>query len=119
MIVAGFGLRSSATVASLQSALALTGQRVTDLAVVADKAALPAIQGLAAATGLPLHSVAVANLSPDAQTLSPRQPARYGKASVAEAAALAVAGVGAQLIQTRLTSPDGMATVAIAKGAGL
>ena len=103
MIVAGFGLRTTATRDSLEAALALTAARfaakVTDLAVVADKADLPAIRNLAAATGLPLHAVALP--------------------SVAEAAALAVAGAGGILIQTRLISPDGLATVAIAEGTGL
>ena len=119
MIVAGFGLRGKATTASLQAALDLTATRVTDIAVVTDKAGLAAVRGLVAVTGLPLHPVALPDLSPDAPTLSPHQPARYGKGSVAEAAALAVAGKGAKLIQTRLTSPDGMATVAIAEGSGL
>lgn len=120
MIVAGFGLRAGATTASLQAALGLTGVQVTDLAVVADKSGLPGIRGLAAETGLPLHAVALTELDHTrVQTLSPRQPARYGKGSVAEAAALAVAGLGATLIQTRLTSPDGQATVAIAKGTAI
>ncbi|MDZ4135469.1 MAG: hypothetical protein U1D06_07725 [Paracoccaceae bacterium] len=39
-------------------------------------------------------------------------------ASVAEAAALAAAGPGARLLVARRVSPDGRATVAIAKGAG-
>ena len=124
MIVAGFGLRTTATRDSLEAALALTAARfaakVTDLAVEADKADLPAIRNLAAATGLPLHAVALPDLDQSrAQTLSPHQPTRYGKASVAEAAALAVAGAGGILIQTRLISPDGLATVAIAEGTGL
>jgi len=120
LIVAGLGLRATATVASLEEALALTGVQPTDLAIVADKAELPAIRALAAATGLPLHAVDLADLDQSrAQTLSPRQPARYGNRSVAEAAALAVAGVDGILVQTRLTAPDGQSTVAIAKGSGL
>ncbi|MFT7058441.1 MAG: cobalt-precorrin 5A hydrolase [Pseudorhodobacter sp.] len=120
MIVAGFGLRQKATVQSLQSLLAASGQTVHALAVVADKADLPAITGLATAMALPLHRIGLADLATDrAQTLSPRQPARYGKTSVAEAAALAAAGKGARLIQPRLCAADGMATVAIAEGTGL
>lgn len=119
MIVAGIGLRGSATLASLQSAYDLAGWRAGALAVVADKADLPALQAFAAATGLPLHPVPLSDLAGQSvQTLSPHQPARYGTGSVAEAAALAVAGRQARLVQARVASADGRATVAIAEGLG-
>jgi cobalt-precorrin 5A hydrolase len=50
------------------------------------------------------------------ETTSPRQPARYGKGSVAEAAALAACGPGARLLVSRRVGPDGLATVALAEG---
>jgi cobalt-precorrin 5A hydrolase len=42
----------------------------------------------------------------------------YGTGSVAESAALAAAGLKAVLVVTRVTSPDGLAVVAIAEGQG-
>lgn len=119
MIVAGFGIRASATETSLREVLALTGADVQLLAVVEDKAESAALRRFAQQTGLPLRAIPVAEiLTQAAQTLSPHQPTRYGTKSVAEAAALAAAGPGAALILPRITSPDGKATVAIAEGKG-
>ena len=118
MRVAGFGFRAGATAASLRSALAAAGGAgLAALATAADKADAPAFRELAGELGLPARAVPLADLATQAtQTLSSRQPLRYGAGSVAEAAALAAAGPGARLIRARAISTDGMATAAIAEG---
>lgn len=112
MIVAGFGYRSGATIASLRAALALAqagAPPVTHLATLADK--LPLLAGL----GLPtLVADDLAGVS--TPTLSPASLAARGTGSVAEAAALVAAGPGARLLVARQISPDRMATCAIAQG---
>lgn len=113
MIVAGIGLRAGATAADLAAALALARRAPQALATPADKADHPAF----AAQDLPLHAIALPHLAAQVtQTASPRQPARYGAGSVAEAAALAAAGPGATLIQPRIISPGGRITLALAEG---
>jgi cobalt-precorrin 5A hydrolase len=115
MIVAGFGIRASATLASLRGLLADT--QVDCLAVVADKADHPALVALSHDIQKPLRPIPLNALATDrAQTLAPHQPLRYGHFSVAEAAALAAAGPGSILIQSRITAPDGTATMALAQG---
>lgn len=114
MIVAGFGVRASATLPSLRALLGNT--QVDALAVVADKADHPALAALSHDLKKPLHRIALDALATDrAQTPAPNQPQRYGHFSVAEAAALAAAGPGAILIQSRITAPDGTATMALAQ----
>lgn len=109
MIIAGIGLRATATTAELQAALA--GSGAARLATPADKAQHPAFAGLA----LPLVAVPLIALADQpAQTESPRQPARYGRHSVAECAALAAAGPGATLIQPRRIAAQGRVTLALA-----
>jgi cobalt-precorrin 5A hydrolase len=118
MIVAGFGFRSGATLAALQDALARAGGPggVTHLATLAAKAA--GLRPLAQTLELPLVA-----LEPDGLrgiptlTRSDRVQALFGTGSVAEAAALAVAGPGARLRGPRAVSSDGTATAAIAEGA--
>ncbi|MFZ0097964.1 MAG: cobalamin biosynthesis protein [Gemmobacter sp.] len=113
MIVAGIGLRASATAADLAAALSLARHPPEALALPADKADHPAL----AAMALPVHAVPLADLArQDTFTPSPRQPARYGGGSVAEAAALAAAGPGAQLVQPRTIAPGGRVTLALAEG---
>jgi cobalt-precorrin 5A hydrolase len=117
MIVAGFGFRSGATLAALEDALAKAGGRdgVTHLATLDAKAS--ALEPLSQSLGLP-----VIGLSPEVLkhqptlTRSGRVQALHGTGSVAEAAALAAAGPGARLHGPRVTSSDGTATAAIAKG---
>ena len=119
MIVAGFGFRRAATVASLRAALARAGGAagIAGLAAPADKVESAAFRALARELGLPAHGVDSALLS-DQQTptRSAASLAARGTGSVAEAAALAAAGPGARLIAVRQTSADGMATCALAKG---
>lgn len=113
MIVAGIGLRGAATAADLAAALALAALRPEALATPEDKAAHPAF----AKQDLPLYAIPLAVLAAqDTTTRSPRQPARYGTGSVAEAAALAAAGPGATLIQPRTVAPGGRVTLALAEG---
>lgn len=115
MIVAGFGFRAGAGVASLADALAGTGGRPQALAAPADKA--PALAPLAARLGVAVIAVAPGALA-RAQTLtdSPASRAARGTGSVAEAAALAAAGPGARLLGPRVVSGDRMATCALAEG---
>lgn len=113
MIAAGIGLRAAATAADLAAALALLPARPDCLALPEDKAGHPALAGLA----LPVVAVPLPLLRAQAAlTPSPRQPARYGGASVAEAAALAAAGRGARLILPRCIVPGGRVTLALAEG---
>lgn len=115
MIVAGFGLRTGATVAALQDALKRAGgpEGVTHLATLAAKA--PALEPLGRALGLPVLGLPPDHLK-DQPTLtrSARVQALHGTGSVAEAAALAAAGPGGRLRGPRARSADGMATAAIA-----
>jgi cobalt-precorrin 5A hydrolase len=114
MIIAGFGFRASVTLPSLRGLLGAT--QVDALAVVADKADHPALLALSQEIHKPLLRVPLDTLASDrARTPAPHQPQRYGKASVAEAAALAAAGPGSILIQSRITAPDGTATMALAQ----
>ena len=118
MIVAGFGFRQGAALASLQAALALAQQGhepVTRLATVRDK--IVGLRPLADALGLPLTAVDPAVLAEvETITHSPVSFNAYGTGSVAEASALAAAGPGARLLGARHISPDRMATCAIAQG---
>ena len=144
MMVAGLGFRAQCTVASLRAALnaalsaALDATQqthgpastystssmpitLTALATAADKATHPALLQLAAELQLPITPVNLTQLASQAATPSAHVPTRYGAHSVAEAAALAAAAmavqaepVQAQLFTPRCTSPDRLATAAIA-----
>lgn len=118
MIVAGFGFRQGASLASLESALALAqrGQpAVTAFAAPLDKTAL--LRPLADALGIKLLVISRDTLRAQVTpTISPASLTAYGVGSVAEAAALAAAGPGATLLSPRQISPDHMATCAIAQG---
>ena len=116
MKVAGFGFRNGATQDALLAALTAAGgaQGLVAIATAADKAAHPAITGLATHLNLPLRAVPLDLLPSQPATPNARLPARYGHRSVAEATALAAAGPGATLVSKRHTSPDRTATAAIA-----
>lgn len=124
MSVAGLGFRSAAQVDSLQAALnAALGaaglghgspDHLTALATAADKAEHPAFLQLAKELALPALAIDLAQLTNQPAAPSQHVPSRYGNHSVAEAAALAGAGLGAHLLQARCISPDHMATAAIA-----
>lgn len=110
VIVAGFGFSTRATVESLRGALVATGHTPDAVATLADKVPL------LAALGLPV--IAVTGPLSETPTQSPASLIARGTGSVAEACALYAAGPGAYLLTTRKTSPDGLATCAIAKGTG-
>lgn len=144
VMVAGLGFRAQCNVASLRAALnaalsaaldatqqthgsastySASGMPITltALATAADKATHPALLQLAAELQLPITPVNLTQLASQAATPSAHVPARYGARSVAEAAALAAAAmavqaepVQAQLLTPRCTSPDRLATAAIA-----
>ena len=119
MIVAGFGFRSDTGLSSLRAVLALAQQghgAATALAAPQDKA--PALTALAEALGLPVIAIppqalaAAPTLTRSAASLAAR-----GTGSVAEAAALAAAGLGARLLGPRHVSLDRRATCALAASA--
>lgn len=118
--IAGLGFREGATASSLRAALnaaldqAGTATELTALATAWDKATAPAFTQFAAALGLPTISVVAEALQEQPAQPSDQVPARYGAHSLCEAAALAAAGPGAQLIAARAVSPDRLATAAIA-----
>lgn len=114
------GFRAAADVASLREALHLASGAVglsalDALATSEDKATTPALTALAAELGLPIIAVPLAHLLSQIATPSPNVPARYGAHSLAEAAALAGAGLGARLTTGRTVASNNMATAAIAE----
>ena len=117
MIVAGFGFRTSADIASLGSAFAAAGgARASALATADDKASAPVFVQFAAECGLPIHAIAAADLALlPTLTTSARVQSLYGTGSLAEASALAAAGPSARLIAPRAISQDGKATAALAE----
>ncbi len=115
MIVAGFGFRGAATLVSLQDAFAQVGGQADALAVPADKAAAECLILLAQSLLLPILAVTPQDLqAQDTATRAERVVRLRGTGSVAEAAALAGAGPGARLVQTRVVSRDRLATAALA-----
>lgn len=115
-VVAGFGFRDGATIDSLRDALGrVTGPTPTVFATPQSKQDHPALIALAAEL-----DVSIAPVSPDlltrqeTPTQSDASLRAHGTGSVSEAAALAVAGEGAQLFAARAVSADGMATCALA-----
>jgi cobalt-precorrin 5A hydrolase len=118
MIVAGFGFRAGTPVASLRAAFDLATADAPPpqaLATAADKAA--GLAPLAAELRLPVLPIAPEALAAAAPvTRSAASFATRGVSSVSEAAALAGAGAGAELVAPRAISPDRRATCAIAVG---
>lgn len=129
MMVAGFGFRRGATLASLRDALAqaldlaqpatTSPHAVTLLAAAQDKAEAPCLRALATDLGLPLCVVAPAQVAATPTlTDSTAVRALRGTGSTAEAAALAIAlkhgGPAAKLLHPRSVSTDRLATCAIA-----
>ncbi len=115
MVIAGFGCRAGATVASFREALAATGVRPDGLAVPEDRAAL--IAGFAQGEGVSVVAITADQLSGiDTPTQSDLSLTHRGVGSVAEAVALAAAGPSARIIVARVISSDRMATCAIAQG---
>ena len=120
MIVAGFGFRGSASVASLRDALSQASgtHKVTHLATVSDKANSPVFLAFSKTMGVPIAEVCATHLAAQqTQTQSTASQAARHTGSVAEAAALATAGPGARLLAPRSISTDRLATCALAQGA--
>lgn len=114
MRVAGFGCRPGAGTEALRAALALVesrGGRADSLATIPKRAM--ALAALAAERGMPVHAVKIAGIPTPTQ--SARILAAHATGSVAEAAALAAAGPDARITVTRIISPCGMATCAMAE----
>jgi len=116
MIVAGIGCRAEVREESLISAFAAAGGGSVDaVATVAVRAELEAVRAFAARLGVGLVAVAPVDLAAQATlTRSPASLRAHGTGSVAEAAALAAAGPGAQLLGARHVSADRLATCALA-----
>lgn len=120
MKIAGLGFRSAVDVASLRDALARAGgsNGVTALATLDEKAGATALKALAAELALPVYGVTPEAMAMvETLTQSAQVAARLGLGSVAEAAALVMAGPAARLLGPRVVSGDGLATAAIAEGA--
>ncbi|MGY4625717.1 cobalamin biosynthesis protein [Bradyrhizobium sp. USDA 4486] len=121
MKVAGLGFKRDVTLASLREALLAAGgaEGLVALATVSDKADSDALKQLARECGVSIRAVPAATLAGiDTPTQSTLVAQKFGTGSVAEAAALAVAGPRARLIATRVVSQDRTATAAIAEGDG-
>jgi cobalt-precorrin 5A hydrolase len=117
MIVAGFGFRAGASDESLRDALARAAKDHVPqvLATAHDK--VDGLRTIATALNLPVAAVNETDLARQATlTQSETVNATRNTGSVAEAAALTVAGSGAQLVARRHISQDRMATCAIAIG---
>lgn len=117
MIVAGFGFRAGASDASLRDALARAAKDHTPqmLATADDK--VDGLRTIAKTLNLPVAAVTETDLARQTTlTQSETVNATRKTGSVAEAAALAVAGRNARLVASRHISQDRMATCAIAIG---
>ncbi|HEX7855830.1 MAG TPA: cobalamin biosynthesis protein [Sphingobium sp.] len=118
MIVAGFGFREGADLASLVDALTLAqagNPSVRALATLLDK--VPLVERLAGLLGVPFLAFGTESMAAmPTITRSPISFASRGTGSVAEAVALVAAGPGARLLSPRHISPDRMATCALAQG---
>ncbi|XSC42900.1 cobalamin biosynthesis protein [Bradyrhizobium sp. RDT10] len=121
MKVAGFGFKRDVTLAALREALVDAGgpEDLAAVATVSDKAETAALKLLARELNVPIRLVSADVLTSIATpTQSELIKAKFGTGSIAEAAALAVAGRGARLVSRRAVSPDRTATAAIAEGDG-
>jgi cobalt-precorrin 5A hydrolase len=125
MIIAGIGCRKGTPAAEIETAVSAALARagldhaaIGMLATSATKECEPGIAGAAAALGVPLTLVAMAELATAGErvaTRSERVLALAGVPSVAEAAALAAGGAAARLIVPRVVV--GAATCALAEAA--
>ncbi|KRQ98148.1 MULTISPECIES: cobalamin biosynthesis protein [Bradyrhizobium] len=121
MKIAGLGFKRDVTLAALREALAAAGgpDGIAAVATVSNKAETAALKLLARELNVPIRPVPVDVLAGIAtSTQSEFIKVKFGTGSLAEAAALAVAGRGARLISMRTVSQDRTATAAIAEGDG-
>jgi cobalt-precorrin 5A hydrolase len=122
-LVIGVGFRESASAQSIGEVLARVAAHAAmpgpacAIAVPEDKAAHSGLRLAALATRLPIETVAAGAMREadrHAATRSAQAARHRGVGSVCEAAALAAAGAGAQLIVGRMVSADRHATAAAA-----
>jgi cobalt-precorrin 5A hydrolase len=122
-LVIGLGFREQATAQSIGEVLARVVAQAampdaaTVLAVVADKAAHPALLAAVRAARFPVETVtadAIHEADARITTRSERVVRQRGVGSVCEATALAAAGASARLVVTRIVSTDRTATAAVA-----
>ena len=116
MRVTGLGFRRGVSAESLRAAIALVGLGDA-LATAEDKVREPGLMRVAQDLGVGILGIARSDLRAQGVEGSARVMAEYETGSVAEAAALAGAGPGARLVQTKRKGPDGMAVAALAEGA--
>ena len=116
MRVTGLGFRRGVSAESLRAAIALVGLGDA-LATAEDKVREPGLMRVAQDLGVGILGIARCDLRAQGVEGSARVMAEYETGSVAEAAALAGAGPGARLVQTKRKGPDGMAVAALAEGA--
>lgn len=118
--VLGIGFRAGADEAAVaqaaRAAQAAAPGPLDAVATARSKAGAAPAQAFARTLGLPLEGVEVAGIA--TPTASAAVAARFATGSVAEAAALVAAGMGARIVARRCTSPCGGATAAIAEGGG-
>ncbi len=122
MRVAGLGFRSTATIASLQNALALANQNgapIDALATETGKSQTQVFRNFAVILKMPIIAIPKDQLE---KYTTPTQSARilekFATGSLCEAAALAAAGPHATLVAARVVSRDKTATAAIADTKG-
>jgi cobalt-precorrin 5A hydrolase len=122
-LVIGIGFREAASAQSIAEVLARVVANAnrpgvaSAIAVPEDKATHAGLRMAADAAQLPIEMVAASAMcAADARlsTRSPQVKKHRGVGSVCEAAALAAAGAGAQLIVGRMVSADRHATAAAA-----
>jgi cobalt-precorrin 5A hydrolase len=126
MIVAGVGFRRGVEADEIITLVrrafdhaALLPERLARLATVEALADEPGYREAArrlAVEPAAVDAEALRDAAPALRTVSARSLAAHGVGSVAEAAALGGAGVGAELVLARITSPR--ATCALARSAG-
>ncbi|WP_435257035.1 cobalamin biosynthesis protein [Thioclava sp. FR2] len=119
MRVAGIGFRTGASFRSLQEVLTKVesiGGSVSAFATIEKKSGDPSLLALAQLHGVPIHAADVKGVATPTQ--SDRIMEMHSTGSVAEAAALVIAGPGSTITVQRISSADGMATAAIAEVLG-
>jgi cobalt-precorrin 5A hydrolase len=122
-LIIGVGFRDKASAQSIEDAIATAlraapGQYVVAIATPSDKARHPSLLAAAGLHALPIVAIdplRLRDVDPSVTTRSPISLAQRGVGSVCEAAALAAAGRGAQLIVGRIVSADQHATAAAAR----
>jgi cobalt-precorrin 5A hydrolase len=115
MIVAGFGFRARATMASFAGALAAADAPEAPIVFATLNRKADDLRPFAQARSTTVLAISTADAAAQTTlTASSNSEEQTGLGSVAEACALAAAGPGAKLLGPRVVSSDHMATCAIA-----